>query len=116
MIQIKSYAKPKKNGSYSGVYGSGGTGTTIHNTVINSSADDWFYFNDEENSVHCRFPLVGNYEITAWGFSDSSQSGGGSGSGCSCDIIDNLYSDSSTSCLSANMGSTLREMVEAISV
>ena len=116
MIQIKSYAKPKKTGTYGGSGSGGGSGTTINNTIINSSSDDWFYFDSSENSVHCRYSLVGNYEVAAWGFSDSSQSGGGSGSGCSCDIIDNLYSDSSTSCLSANMGSTLREMVEAISV
>ena len=108
MIQIKSYAKPKKNGSYSGVYGSGGTGTTIHNTVINSSADDWFYFNDEENSVHCRYTLVGDSEVAAWGLGDSS---GGSGGG-SVLVIDSLTSDSSIDALSANQGRILKEMID----
>ena len=121
MIQIQSYAKPKNTGNYGGSAGSGWAGsgasanvTNNYNTIINSSSDDWFYYDSSENSVHCRFPLVGNYEVAAWGLGDSS--GSGAGSGCVCDIIDNLYSDSSTSCLSANMGSTLREMVEAISV
>ena len=114
MIQIKSYAKPKKSGYYVGVRGSGGSGTAVNNTIINSSSDDWFYYDSSENSVHCRYTLVGNYEVAAWGLGDSS--GSGSGSGCSCIVLDSLYSDSSTSALSAHMGSALREMIEAISV
>ena len=116
MIQIKSYAKPKKTGTYGGSGSGGGSGTTINNTIINSSSDDWFYFDSSENSVHCRYSLVGNYEVAAWGLGDSSGSSGGSGDSCSCVVIDNLYSDSSISCLSANMGSTLREMIEDIVV
>lgn len=115
MIQIKSYAKPKKTGTYGGYGSGGGSGTTINNTIINSSSDDWFYYDSSENSVHCRYTLVGNYEVAAWGLGDSS-GGSGSGGGCDCVVIDNLYSDSSTDSLSANMGSTLREMIEEISV
>ena len=115
MIQIKSYAKPKKTGSGGGSVTGGGSGTTINNTVINSSADDWFYWNSSENSVHCRYVLVGDSEVAAWGLGDSS-GGSGSGGGCDCVVIDNLYSDSSTDSLSANMGSTLREMIEGISI
>ena len=111
MIQIKSYAKPKKTGTGSGGSGGGFAGgptanvTNNYNTVINSSADDWFYWNSSENSVHCRYVLVGD-----------SSGGSGSGGGCDCVVIDNLYSDSSTDSLSANMGSTLREMIEGISI
>ena len=121
MIQIKSYAKPKKTGTGSGGSGGGFAGgptanvTNNYNTVINASADDWFYWNSSENSVHCRYVLVGDSEVAAWGRGDSS-GGSGSGGGCDCVVIDNLYSDSSTSSLSANMGSTLREMIENIDV
>lgn len=115
MITIKSYAKPKNTGNSggSGYYGSNATNNCT--TVINSSADDWFYWNSSENSVHCRYVLVGDSEVAAWGLGDSS-GGSGSGGGCDCVVIDNLYSDSSTDSLSANMGSTLREMIEGISI
>jgi len=120
MIQIKSYAKSKSTGTGSSGSGTGYAGgpsanvTNNYTTVINASADDWFYFNSSENSVHCRYILVGDSEVAAWGLGDSS--GGSGGGNCDCVVIDNLYSDSSTDSLSANMGSTLREMIENISI
>jgi hypothetical protein len=59
--------------------------------------------------------LVGNYDIAAWGLNDSS-GGGSGGGGCDCIIIDNLLSDSSTSCLSANQGRILKEMIDNIEI
>ena len=116
MIQIKSYAKPKKTGTGSAGSGGGFAGgptanvTNNYNTVINASADDWFYWNSSENSVHCRYVLVGDSEVAAWGLGNSS--GGSGGSGCSCIVIDNLTSNSSTDSLSANQGRVLKEMID----
>ena len=118
MIQIKSYAKPKNTGNYGGSAGSGwaGSGATAnvtnnYSTIINASCDDWFYWNSSENSVHCRYVLVGDSEVAAWGLGDSS-GGSGSGSGCNCVVIDNLISNSSTDSLSANQGRVLKEMID----
>jgi len=67
---------------------------------VNSSTDDWFY-QDSSGNVHCRYTLGSDYDVFAYGLNDSSDYGPGGG-GCNCIVIDNLLSDSSTSCLSAN--------------
>ena len=114
MINIKSYAKTKQNlGQGYGSGGSVGSGTS-QVIVNNSSVNDWFYFNENENSVHCRYTLGSDYDVFAFGL-DASGSSGGGGS-CNCSVIDNLLSDSSTACLSANQGRILSEMIDDIPV
>ena len=114
MINIKSYAKAKQNlGAGSGSGGSGGSGTG-QIIVNNSSVNDWFYFMEDKQAVACRYTLGSDYDVFAFGL-DASGSSGGGGS-CNCSVIDNLLSDSSTACLSANQGRILSEMIDDIPV
>lgn len=77
-IKLLCNRRPKSSsgsGSGSGS-SSSGSGTTTNSVATN----DWFYFNTEENSVHCKYPLVGDSEVSAFGYGSSSGSGGGGGS------------------------------------
>ena len=114
MINIKSYAKTKQNIGQG--YGSGGSVGSGSSQVIvnNSSVNDWFYFNENENSVHCRYTLGSDYDVFAFGLGDASYGPGGGG--CNCSVIDNLLSDSSTASLSANQGRILKDLIDNIDI
>lgn len=58
MINIKLYKKKKKNSSSSSSSGSGNTNTTNNFTPAN----DWFFFDTDNNAVGCRYDFysVGN--------------------------------------------------------
>ena len=75
-IKLLCNRRPKSSsGSGSGSSSSSGSGTTTNSAAL----PDWFYFNTEENSVHCKYPLVGDSEVSAFGYGSSSGGGGGGG-------------------------------------
>ena len=77
-IKLLCNRRPKSSSPSSGSgSGSSSSGSTTTNSV---ATNDWFYFNTEENSVHCKYPLVGDSEVSAFGYGSSSGSGGGGGS------------------------------------
>ncbi len=76
-IKLLCNRRPKSTGSSSG----SGSGSSSSGTTTNSVAtNDWFYMNTEENAVHCKYPLVGDSEVSAFGYGSSSGGGGGGGS------------------------------------
>ena len=60
MISIKLYKRKKKNNSSSGSSGSSGSGSSS-NTNFNP-ANDWFFFDSDNNAVGCKYDFysVGN--------------------------------------------------------
>lgn len=75
-IKLLCNRRPKSSSPSSGSgSSSSGSGTTTNSAAL----PDWFYFNTEENSVHCKYPLVGDSEVSAFGYGSSSGSGGGGG-------------------------------------
>ena len=75
-IKLLCNRRPKSSsGSGSGSGSSSSSGTTTNSVATN----DWFYMNTEENAVHCKYPLVGDSEVSAFGYGSSSGGGGGGG-------------------------------------
>lgn len=76
-IKLLCNRRPKSSSPSSG----SGSGSSSSGTTTNSVAtNDWFYMNTEENAVHCKYPLVGDSEVSAFGYGSSSGGGGGGGS------------------------------------
>ena len=75
-IKLLCNRRPKSSSGSGSSSGSSSSGTTTNSAAL----PDWFYFNTEENSVHCKYPLVGDSEVAAFGYGSSSGSGGGGGS------------------------------------
>lgn len=76
-IKLLCNRRPKSSSPSSGSgSSSSGSGTTTNSVATN----DWFYMNTEENAVHCKYPLVGDSEVSAFGYGSSSGGGGGGGS------------------------------------
>lgn len=75
LIPIKLLCNRRPKSSSGSGSGSSSSGTTTNSAAL----PDWFYFNTEENSVHCKYPLVGDSEVSAFGYGSSSDSGGGGG-------------------------------------
>ena len=74
-IKLLCNRRPKSSSGSGSGSSSSGSGTTTNSAAL----PDWFYFNTEENSVHCKYPLVGDSEVSAFGYGSSSGSGGGGG-------------------------------------
>lgn len=111
MINIKSFVKRKNSGTttVSGSSSSNGSSSTT------SLADTWFYFNDDNGFVTCRYPLCSVDNVVA--FADGTEAGGGSGGGSGSggvEVIDNLTSTDTKAALSANMGRNLKQLIDNI--
>lgn len=106
MINIKSFVKRKNSGTttVSGSSSSNGSSSTT------SLADTWFYFNDDNGFVTCRYPLCSVDNVVA--FADGTETGGGSGGGSNVEVIDNLESTSTEAALSANQGRVLKSLID----
>lgn len=76
-IKLLCNRRPKSSSGSGSGSGSSGSGSTTTNSV---ATNDWFYMNTEENAVHCKYPLVGDSEVSAFGYGSSSGGGGGGGS------------------------------------
>ena len=76
-IKLLCNRRPKSSSGSGSGSGSSSSGSTTTNSV---ATNDWFYMNTEENAVHCKYPLVGDSEVSAFGYGSSSGSGGGGGS------------------------------------
>lgn len=85
-IKLLCNRRPKSSSPSSG----SGSGSSSSGTTTNSVAtNDWFYFNTEENSVHCKYPLVGDSEVSAFGYGSSSGGGGGGGGEIDQSVLEN---------------------------
>lgn len=80
LIPIKLLCNRRPKSSSGSGSGSGSSSSGSGTTTNSAALPDWFYFNTEENSVHCKYPLVGDSEVSAFGYGSSSGSGGGGGS------------------------------------
>lgn len=73
--------------------------------------EEWFY-KDDSGNIHCRFNLVGDKEIAAYGMSEQ---GGETIISSGVTIVDNLESTDATKALSANQGRVLDEKLKELS-
>lgn len=107
MINIKIFAKRRNttSTSQSSSSSSSSSGTT-------TPTNDWFYFNDDNGFVTCRYPLCSVDNVVA--FASGTEAGGGSGGGSNIDVIDNLESTSTEDALSANQGRVLKSLIDNI--
>lgn len=79
--------------------------TRWNNKLDKEIWDSAFYFDDSGN-IRAKVNVIGDKEISAYG--DGSSSGSGA-----VTIVDNLSSTASDCALSANMGRTLKELIES---
>ena len=101
MIRIKAYGVPKKSNSMSG-------STTIVNSGVSSSlADNWFFYDDDNDAVCCRFDFYSVGAVSANGISAGQDSD-------NTTIIDNLTSTYTDKALSANQGRVLKSLIDNI--
>ena len=107
MINIKIFPK-RRNTATAATQSSSSSSTSGTTTPTN----DWFYFNDDNGFVTCRYPFASVDNIVAFG--SGNESGGGSGGGSNIDVIDNLESTSAEDALSANMGRNLKALIDNI--
>ena len=102
MINIKSYIKPKNSSN---------TNSTVTSTVVNngssqpSPAENWFYYNNDTNSVVCRYDFYSVGNVSAYGADETESSSDNT-------PIDNLTSTSTTRPLSANQGRVLKSLID----
>ena len=102
MINIKSYIKPKNSSN---------TNSTVTSAVVNnvssqpSPADNWFYYNNDTNSVVCRYDFYSVGNVSAYGADETESSSDNT-------PIDNLTSTSTTRPLSANQGRVLKSLID----
>ena len=102
MINIKSYIKPKNSSN---------TNSTVTSAVVNndssqpSPADNWFYYNNDTNSVVCRYDFYSVGNVSAYG-ADETESVNDTAP------VDNLTSTSTTKALSANQGRVLKSLID----
>lgn len=104
MINIKSFATPKKSG------GSGGGSSTTNitnNTIVNAESDKWFFFDSDSNSVGCKYDFYSVGAVSANG-SDPE------GSNVNIEIVDNCTSSDTDKALSANQGRVLKDLIDNI--
>lgn len=103
MIQIKSYIKPKNTPSTTSSNSSG------NNVVVNNSqpspAENWFYYNNDTNSVVCRYDFYSVGNVSAYGADETESTSDNT-------PIDNLTSTSTTRPLSANQGRVLKSLID----
>lgn len=104
MINIKIFAKRRNTTSTSQSSSSSSTSGTATPT------NDWFYFNDDNGFVTCRYPLCSVDNVVA--FADGTEAGGGSGGGSNVEVIDNLESTDTEAALSANQGRVLKSLID----
>ena len=111
MINIKSFIKHRNSSSTAVVTTNSQSGTSSSST---STVPDWFFYNDDNGFVTCKYPFASVDNIVA--FADGTEaSGGGSGSGSgSTVVVDNLTSYSTTYALSANQGRILKSLIDNI--
>lgn len=111
MINIKSFIKHRNSSSTAVVTTNSQSGTSSSST---STVPDWFFYNDDNGFVTCKYPFASVDNIVA--FADGTEaSGGGSGSGSgSTVVVDNLTSYSTSYALSANMGRNLKALIDNI--
>ena len=108
MINIKSFVKRKGvtiNNQTNSNSSSGSSSTT-------SLADTWFYYNDDNGFVTCRYPLCSVDNVVA--FADGTEAGGGSGGGSNVEVVDNLESTDTEAALSANQGRVLKDLIDNV--
>lgn len=79
--------------------------TRWNNKLDKEIWDSAFYFDDSGN-IRAKVNVIGDKEISAYGAGSSSGSG-------AVTIVDNLSSTASDCALSANMGRTLKELIES---
>lgn len=108
MINIKSFVKRKNSGT-STVTNSSSSSNSSNTTSL---ADTWFYFNDDNGFVTCRYPLCSVDNVVA--FADGTEAGGGSGGGSNVEVVDNLESTDTEAALSANQGRVLKSLIDNI--
>lgn len=102
MINIKSYIKPKNSSN---------TNSTVTSAVVNngssqpSPAENWFYYNNDTNSVVCRYDFYSVGNVSAYG-ADETESVNDTAP------VDNLTSTSTTRALSANQGRVLKSLID----
>ena len=102
MINIKSYIKPKNSSN---------TNSTVTSAVVNnvssqtSPAENWFYYNNDTNSVVCRYDFYSVGNVSAYGADETESSSDNT-------PIDNLASTSTTRPLSANQGRVLKSLID----
>ena len=102
MINIKSYIKPKNSSN---------TNSTVTSTVVNnvssqtSPDENWFYYNNDTNSVVCRYDFYSVGNVSAYGADETESSSDNT-------PIDNLTSTSTTRPLSANQGRVLKSLID----
>ena len=102
MINIKSYIKPKNSSN---------TNSTVTSAVVNnvssqpSPADNWFYYNNDTNSVVCRYDFYSVGNVSAYGADETESASDNT-------PIDNLTSTSTTRPLSANQGRVLKSLID----
>ena len=102
MINIKSYIKPKNSSN---------TNSTVTSAVVNndssqpSPAENWFYYNNDTNSVVCRYDFYSVGNVSAYG-EDKTESVNDTAP------VDNLTSTSTTRALSANQGRVLKSLID----
>ena len=103
MIHIKSYIKPKNTPSTTSSNSSG------NNVVVNNSqpspAENWFYYNNDTNSVVCRYDFYSVGNVSAYGADETESVNNNT-------PIDNLTSTSTTRPLSANQGRVLKSLID----
>lgn len=107
LIPIKLLCNRRPKSSSGSGSGSGSSSSGSGTTTNSAALPDWFYFNTEENSVHCKYPLVGDSEVSAFGYGSSSGSGGGGGGEIDPSVLENYvtysYLDSKHYLSSADM-------------
>lgn len=99
MINIKSYAVPKK-----GTSGGGGSTIVTGSTANISQADKWFYYNSDYDAVCCRYNFYSVGSVSANGVGDIEED--------VVEVVDNLNSTDRDAALSANQGRVLKGLVD----
>lgn len=80
-MALTRYKILHKSGGNTTVNSGSSTNVSVNTSSGTEYFNRYFYWDAEHESVHCRYSLVGDYEVSAFGYGSSSGSGGGGGGG-----------------------------------